>query len=274
MTKPAVPEASYADIGDGLRVHYHEAGDGDAVLFLHGSGPGASGWSNFRRNYPYFAEHGFRALVPDTLGFGYSSKPDIDYPLDFLAGGVKRFCDAVGVERCAVVGNSHGGALGIQLALMHPELVDKLVLMAPGGLEQRETYMQMRGIKAMIKAVYAPGGITADSMRRVFEKQLHDTSLITDAIIAERFEMAQLQLANMPGRLKVPHMAPKLAELECPVFGLWGRDDLFCPVSGATTLLENCADVRVLTFANCGHWVMVERTDVFNRLCVDFLRNG
>lgn len=274
MTKPAVPEASYADIGDDLRVHYHEAGDGDAVLFLHGSGPGASGWSNFRRNYPYFAEHGFRAVVPDTLGFGYSSKPDIDYPLDFLAGGVKRFCDAVGVERCAVVGNSHGGALAIQLALMHPELVSKLVLMAPGGLEQRETYMQMRGIKAMIKAVYAPGGITRDSMRRVFEKQLYDSSLITDAIIDERFEMAQLQLPNMPGRLKVPHMAPKLSDLTCPVFGLWGRDDLFCPVSGATTLIENCEDVRVLTFAKCGHWVMVERTDVFNRLCVDFLRNG
>ncbi len=80
----AVPEGKYVEIGDGLRVHYHEAGTGPVVLFLHGSGPGASGWSNFRHNYPAFAEAGFRAIVPDTLGYGYSSKPDgIDYTTRF-----------------------------------------------------------------------------------------------------------------------------------------------------------------------------------------------
>ena len=53
-----------------------EQGEGPAVLFIHGSGPGASGWSNFKRNYPAFAEAGFRTLIPDTLGYGYSSKPE------------------------------------------------------------------------------------------------------------------------------------------------------------------------------------------------------
>src|SRR5215471_13792062 len=135
MGARAVPEGKYADVGGGLRVHYHEQGEGPVVLFLHGSGPGASGYSNFRRNYPYFAEHGFRAVVPDTLGFGHSSKPDdVDYTLDFLVGALDRFTRALGIERCAVVGNSHGGAMALQLALDRPELVDRLVLMAPGGL--------------------------------------------------------------------------------------------------------------------------------------------
>ena len=70
MSTRAVPEGKYADVGEGLRVHYQEQGTGPAVLFLHGSGPGASGYSNFRRNYPVFAEQGFRVVVPDTLGFG------------------------------------------------------------------------------------------------------------------------------------------------------------------------------------------------------------
>ena len=61
MTTKAVPEGKYADIGGGLRIHYQEAGEGPAVLFLHGSGPGASGYSNFRRNYPAVAEAGFDA---------------------------------------------------------------------------------------------------------------------------------------------------------------------------------------------------------------------
>jgi 4,5:9,10-diseco-3-hydroxy-5,9,17-trioxoandrosta-1(10),2-diene-4-oate hydrolase len=73
MSANAVPEGKFADVGGGLRIHYHEEGQGSPVLFLHGSGPGASGYSNFRRNYPYFAGRGFRAIVPDTIGFGHSS---------------------------------------------------------------------------------------------------------------------------------------------------------------------------------------------------------
>jgi 4,5:9,10-diseco-3-hydroxy-5,9,17-trioxoandrosta-1(10),2-diene-4-oate hydrolase len=178
MTTKAVPEGKYADIGDGLVVHYHEEGEGAPLLFLHGSGPGASGWSNFRRNYPVLAKQGFRAIVPDTLGYGYSSKPDnVDYTLDFLVGGLERFLRAIKVDRCAVIGNSHGGAMAIKLALNRPEMVQKLVLMAPGGLEEREAYMQMEGIRTMMKVFM--GGITREGMRKVFSLQLFDPSQVT-----------------------------------------------------------------------------------------------
>lgn len=275
MTVPAVPEGAYADIGDGLQIHYHAQGDGDPVLFLHGSGPGASGWSNFKGNYPYFADRGFRALVPDTLGYGYSSKPDgIDYHLDFLVGAVLRFLDAVNVERCHVIGNSHGGAMAIQLALAHPERVRKLVLMAPGGLEEREAYMKMSGIRSMMKAFTAPEGITRDNMRRVFAKQLYDPSLITDGLIEERAQIAELQPKRVLTSMVVPHLAPRLSELRCPVFGLWGVNDQFCPATGAMRIAESVPGARVLLLAECGHWVMVEHRDLFNRLCADFLQEA
>lgn len=269
----AVPKAKLASIGDGLSVHYHEEGAGDVVLFLHGSGPGASGWSNFRRNYPVVAKAGFRTIVPDTLGYGYSSKPDdVDYTLDFLEGGLERFLSAIGVTKCAVVGNSHGGAMAIKLALSRPDLVSKLVLMAPGGLEEREAYMKMEGIRVMMKAFLDPAGITRESMRRVFGLQLYDPSLITDEILDERAEIAQLQPKRVLTSMQVPHLAPELSKIACPVFGLWGVNDKFCPVSGATRIAENCPRARVLLVNRCGHWVMVEHQDLFNRLCVDFLR--
>jgi 4,5:9,10-diseco-3-hydroxy-5,9,17-trioxoandrosta-1(10),2-diene-4-oate hydrolase len=273
--KRAVPEGKYAAIGGGLRIHYHEAGEGPAVLFLHGSGPGASGWSNFRRNYPVVAEQGYRVLVPDTLGYGYSSKPDDrDYGLDMLVGAVREFLSAVGVERCAVIGNSHGGAMAIQLALSYPDVVDKLVLMAPGGLEVRETYMQMAGIKAMVKAFFDPSGISRDGMRKVFGLQLYDPSLITDEIIEERSQIAETQPKRVLSTMHVPHLAPELGKIACPVLGFWGVDDQFCPVSGAMTIAKGCTRSRVVLLSACGHWVMVEHADVFNRLCLDFLREG
>ena len=133
MTYPPVQRA---DIGDGLHIAYREAGpaDGRPVVFVHGSGPGASGHSNFKLNYPTFAAAGLRVLVPDSLGYGDSSKPeDAQYTLDYLVGALLRFLDAVGVDRCTLVGNSLGGAMCIKVGLDHPERVERLVLMAPGG---------------------------------------------------------------------------------------------------------------------------------------------
>jgi 4,5:9,10-diseco-3-hydroxy-5,9,17-trioxoandrosta-1(10),2-diene-4-oate hydrolase len=271
----AVPEGKYADIGDGLRIHYHDEGKGEPVVFFHGSGPGASGWSNFRRNYPYLVERGFRTLVPDTLGYGYSSKPEnVDYTLDFLVGAMVRFLDKIGVEKAAVIGNSHGGAMSIKLALDHPDRVSKLVLMAPGGLEEREAYMKMEGIRVMMKTFLAPEGITREGMRKVFGLQLYDPTLVTDEIIEERSQIAELQPKKVLTSMVVPHLAPELARISCPVFGLWGVNDKFCPVSGATRIAESVPGARVLLLNNCGHWVMVEHAEVFNRLCHDFLARG
>ena len=271
----AVPEGKYVAIGDGLKIHFHEQGTGDVVLFLHGSGPGASGWSNFRRNYPAFAEAGFRTLVPDTLGYGYSSKPDnLDYDLDFLVGGVERFLKELGVASCAIVGNSHGGAMAIRLARRRPDLVTKLVLMAPGGLEERETYMKMEGIRTMMKVFLAPEGITREGMRRVFGLQLFDPSVLTEEILDERCAIAPLQPKRVLTSMHVPNLVPDLAELRCPVFALWGVNDKFCPMSGALTIATQCKGSRVMLLNGCGHWVMVEHTAVFNRLSIDFLREA
>jgi 4,5:9,10-diseco-3-hydroxy-5,9,17-trioxoandrosta-1(10),2-diene-4-oate hydrolase len=271
----AVPEGKYVEIGDGLRVHYHEQGTGPAVLFLHGSGPGASGWSNFRHNYPAFAEAGFRAIVPDTLGYGYSSKPDgIDYTLDFLEGAVERFLGALGVTKCAVVGNSHGGAMSIRLAVRRPELVERLVLMAPGGLEERETYMKMDGIRTMMKAFMDPAGITRESMRKVFEKQLFDTSLVTDELLDERVQIAELQPKRVLTSMVVPNLAEEIRSISCPIFNLWGVDDKFCPMSGAITIAQRCKQARVTLLTECGHWVMVEKRAFFNDACTRFLHES
>jgi 4,5:9,10-diseco-3-hydroxy-5,9,17-trioxoandrosta-1(10),2-diene-4-oate hydrolase len=268
-----VPEGKYAEIGDGLRMHYHDAGTGPALVWLHGSGPGASGWSNFKKNFPFFVENGFRNIVVDNLGFGYSSKPEVDYGLDFVVGGIERLLGRIGVDSCAVVGNSHGGACAIQLALNQPRRVSKLVLMAPGGLEEREAYMKMSGIRTMMKVFLGPDGISRESMRTVFGLQLHDPSQLDDETLDERVAIAQIQPKRVMSSLGVPHLAPRLKDLRCPVLGWWGMDDNFCPSSGATTIAKECRDARVMLLSRCGHWVMVEHPGLFNRVTLDFLRD-
>lgn len=266
------PPILHADIGDGLQMSFREVGDGNkTVVFVHGSGPGASGHSNFKCNYPAFAASGLHVLVPDALGYGDSSKPDnAQYTLDFLVDGLRRFLDAKGVSSAIFVGNSLGGAMCIKLALDDPERVQKLVLMAPGGLEQREVFMQMRGIRRMLRCIFDPGGITLASMRKVFELQLHDPSLLTEQTLLERLEIASQQPQVVFSTSKVPNLAPRLGELRCPILALWGMNDQFCPPSGAQRIAAACQNTRVITLSECGHWVMVEHERFFNRMAIDF----
>ena len=241
------------------------------MLFVHGSGPGASGGSNFKGNYPFLAEHGYRTIVPDTMGYGYSTKPEEGaFSLADVAAQYKGLLDALGVERASVVGNSQGGAIAITMALEYPETVDKLVLMAPGALESRDTYMQMQGIKTMIRVLYKEG-ISPETMRKVFTLQLHDESLITDAIIEERYQVAMTQHKDNIARIQVHNQEDRLPEIHCPVLCFWGADDKFCPPTGATKIAERCPNSRTVLISRCGHWVMVEYEKLFNGLTLQFL---
>ena len=275
MVVEAVPEGKYADVGNGITMHYHEAGSGErgVVLFVHGSGPGASGWSNFKGNYPLLAEQGYRTIVPDTMGYGYSSKPeDGAFSLDDIAAQYKALLDSLDIERATVIGNSQGGAIAINMALNYPDLVQKLVLMAPGGLETRETYIAMEGIKAMIRVLYKEG-ISKETMRKVFTLQLHDESLITDEVIEERFQVAMTQHKDNIARIRVANQEERLSEIQCAVLCFWGANDKFCPSSGASKIASRCASSRTMLISSCGHWVMVEYAKLFNELTLQFL-NG
>lgn len=275
MTNPSpIPVGRHADIGNGHTVHYHDMGEGEAVIFLHGAGAGASGYSNFKGNYPELAAAGYRSVVPDLLGYGLSSKPDLaQYDLDLFIAGVKGLVDALGLQRVTLLGNSLGGAVALGYALAHPADVARLILMAPGGVEDLDTYLAMPGIANMF-AIYQSGRTGADAMRAVMRMQLFDPTLLTDEIIAERAPIAALQMQAARSVLKVPNLTDRLHELQCPVFGFWGANDQFNPVGGASKLLDHCPHARIIVLNRCGHWVQVEHRELFNRMCLDFLRNG
>ena len=267
-----LPIGHFVTLDSGLRLHFLDEGSGLVVLWLHGSGPGASGFSNFKGNYPQFAASGFRNLVVDLPGFGRSDKPeDAQYNLDFFVSAMSGFLKAVGVKRATLLGNSLGGAIALGMALAEPECVEKLILMAPGGVEDRETYFKMIGIQRMVE-LYNAGPLGIEHMRRIMSLQLFDSSQLDDKLLAERVAVAVLQPRNLFTTMMVPNMTERLEELRAPILGFWGTDDNFNPASGALKVLTHAPDARFIMLNRCGHWVQVEHRELFNKACLEFLK--
>jgi pimeloyl-ACP methyl ester carboxylesterase len=116
----------YMDIQAGDRAN------GQTVLLLHGR--------NFSGNYwqptiQALAAAGYRVIVPDQVGFGKSSKPDVDYSFDMLAMNTVQFLDSLNIQTVDIVGHSMGGMLAVRLARLYPNRIHRLVLETPVGLE-------------------------------------------------------------------------------------------------------------------------------------------
>lgn len=256
----------------GYEMVVNEAGEGPAVVFIHGSGPGASGASNFRLNIEAFVNAGYRVVLPDLIGYGDSSKPeDMDYTLALFTDTLREALLAHGIGKATLVGNSLGGGIAIQMALDHPALVDRLILMSPGCIEEREVYFAMPGIANMVTDFGSPT-FNLESQRRIVTSLVYDPAHVTDALVAERFEVARTQPKAVIARMRTPNLAPRLGDLTMPILGFWGLQDRFLPESGAKRFLEACPNARFMTFNGVGHWVQVERANEFNLYSIAFLK--
>ncbi len=270
---PTPPFGRTVKLSQGYELHYLEHGSGPPVVFVHGSGPGVSAYSNFFPNYREIAAAGYRALLPDMVGFGWSSKPTgLDYTLDLFTSTLLEFLDRLEIPRCVLVGNSLGGAISIKVAIDHPQRVERLVVMGPGGLESRETYFKMPGIQKMVSQ-FVGAGFDREGLRRLLELLAYDPKTVTDELVEQRLNILKTQPKDVLARMSIPDLTAELGKLRCPLLGFWGIEDQFCPASGYEKILRAVADSRFIMYARCGHWAMIERAQDFNKNVIEFLKS-
>lgn len=123
--------------GQAVRLAYMDvppvgAANGRTVLLLHGKNFYGSYWDN---TIKALMGTGFRVVVPDQIGFGKSSKPDIHYSFDLMAATTTQLLDHLGVGQVVVVGHSMGGMVAVRFVRTYPQRVTQLILEDPIGLE-------------------------------------------------------------------------------------------------------------------------------------------
>jgi pimeloyl-ACP methyl ester carboxylesterase len=106
--------------------------NGRVVVLLHGKNFYGSYWEG---TVNALAGAGYRVIVPDQVGFGKSSKPDVHYSFDLLAANTVQLMDTLGIQSAAAVGHSMGGMLAVRLARNYPQRISHLILENPIGLE-------------------------------------------------------------------------------------------------------------------------------------------
>lgn len=269
----ASPEVANAlQVGD-CTINYHDRGEGEAILLIHGSGPGVTAWANWRGVIPALAEKA-RVIAPDMLGFGYTRCP-MDRPLDPDAwvAQLTGLLDALDIEKVSVVGNSFGGAIALAFALRHPERVSRLVLMGSAGL----SFPLTEGLDKVWG--YQP---SLAAMRELMQVFAYDHGIITDDLVRMRYEASIrddvqsrfAQLFPAPRQQGIEMLAvdeQALRQLPQPTLIIHGRDDQVIPLEASERLLRLIPHAQLHVFGECGHWVQIEQAAAFSRLLSDFL---
>lgn len=121
---------------------------GKVVVLLHGKNFNGYYWKGV---IPWLTGRGYRVIVPDQVGWGKSSRPNIHYSFHRLAANTRHLLNTLNVKKVTVIGHSMGGMLATRFALMYPELVERLVLENPIGLEDYKTFVPYQPLETLYK---------------------------------------------------------------------------------------------------------------------------
>ncbi len=272
------------------KIHYNELGSGYPVIMLHGGGPGASGWSNYRDNAYTLAQH-FRVILPDVPGYGKSDEfdPEIEDVPKAQAESIKLLMDGLNIEKAVLIGNSMGTVITLNLAVDYRDRVSKIVGMGAGlgGLGLPMTLSPAgptAGIQVMVQTYRDP---TKENFRRLCEAMLFDPSYITEELLAARSASAlanprhlqnflrRTELGKMtPRKSEATELAAKLPSLNTPTLIIHGRDDRIVPLESSLRVLSVIRNSQLLVFNRCGHWAQIEHANVFNGLVSAFINTA
>lgn len=265
--------SNYIDV-DGIKLHYNDVGSGRPLLCIHGGGPGATAWSNFKQNISAFTDQGYRMLMVDMPGYGKSGFPDgleEDF-FDFMGRMLDEFLNALGItESVDVIGNSLGGQAALGLELHNAKRMDHLVLIGSQPTSAG-IVIQPQPQEALNNIInyYGGDGPSIDKMRRLVESLLYDASMVTEETLKERFEASrdpgQMRLLGLPRR----DLYSDLDRIAVPSLLVWGHEDKGGALEVGLQMMKKLQNARMHIFQRCGHWAQVEHQVEFEQLVLNF----
>lgn len=280
----ALPFAEHSKFAviDGVRIHYQEFGRKTAppILMIHGYSSSTFTWNNVA---PRLAENGFRVLVVDLIGFGFSQKPAwSDYTFDTQARMIARLMNRLGIGRTSLVGSSYGGGVAAAVALDNPERVDKLVLVgAVANNEVKNLALARLASLPLLGELMTP--FLASSKTYARARMRNSINAANHHLIdLDRINhtMRPLQSADAHRALLVSlknwqadRIERNASRIKQQTLLIWGENDRVIPLHNGKKLHDLISNSRLVIFKNCGHLPQEEYPDDFVELVTDFCKS-
>jgi pimeloyl-ACP methyl ester carboxylesterase len=256
----------------GYKLHYLEAGRGEPVILLHGTGGEGARWMPTIQGLA----GSFRVIAPDQIGFGQSDKPLTIYHSGVFAGFLAQFMKTIGVTKATIMGQSMGAGVALYMAVHHPEMVERLVLVDGGGY--RSPSDAAPAPPNWHNRQIANAG-TLEESREYMEKLIYNHSLVTDELVEHNLELRMrsaftiesMQTANERGLGGVTEA--EVRAIKVPTLLVWGANDPLSSMANADKLNGAIKNSRKVVFDKAGHYPFLEHADKFNQLVLDFLKS-
>lgn len=264
---------------NGIRTRYLHSGDVERppLVLLHGTGGHAE---CYVRN---LNEHGryFNTYAIDMIGHGWTDKPPFDYEIDNYVEHLRDVLDALDVKCPSISGESLGGWVGARFALKYPERVNRLVLNTTGGATMNPAVMET--IKNKTRA--AVENPIWETVQARLEWLMADPSSVNADLVACRQSIYQqpgyaealeriLVLQDPETRARNNLRDDEWSAIRCPTLVVWTTQDPTADETVGRRIADLIPDARYELMHDCGHWPQWEDPETFNRLHLDFLRDG
>jgi pimeloyl-ACP methyl ester carboxylesterase len=228
-------------------VHYQIAGQGAPVILVHGL-CGSTLW--WKRNVAALARS-YRVYLVDLPGFGSMRRARGGFVLERSASWLLMWMEAAGVMRAHFIGHSMGGAICMQLAALHPDVVSRLVLVSP--------------------AVMLPLHSLAEGIIPLLMGIKHLTPSFSCILLYDGLRAGPVTFLRAARDLLMQDLCDDMQMISAPTLLIWGEDDTQVPASLGPVLRQKLADARLLTLKKAGHVSMFQRPDEFNSAVLAFL---
>lgn len=267
----------------GHRRAFVRVGRGPVVLLLHGLACDHTTWDPV---IPSLARR-YTVIAPDLLGHGESDKPRADYSVGGYANAMRDLLSVLEIDRATVVGHSFGGGVAMQFAYQYPQLVDRLVLVAPGGFGPEVTpalrvlttpgFHQATGMLTLpgVRHLGVWGLRTLSRLPLGPARDLDEVARIFDSFKDPRARAAirHVVSAVIDWRGQIITMSDRAYLTDAiPMCIVWGTDDRVVPVRHAEVAKVVAPHARVEVLGNAGHFVHKDHPQRFVKIVHDFIR--
>ncbi|MGH2697791.1 MAG: alpha/beta fold hydrolase [Actinomycetota bacterium] len=270
-------------IGNRLKISALIAGPEDAepLLLMHGLGATKASWLTV---LPQLASH-YRVIVIDLPGFGRSSKPIGRYDAAWFCGHICRLLDGLEVERCHVAGNSMGGKIAMELAMLDPERVIDVMCLCPASAFSDRPMLRLVQLLRPELGV-AVGFVPRSRVRKAIESLFSNSGLLDGVWIEAAIDDFTRVWRNPKARgaffaaarsiyLEDPHgeagFFTRLELMEIPSLFIYGEQDAIITHQFGQKIQAVLPKAEVHVWPDCGHVPQIEHPNRTAEVMLDFM---